>query len=122
MVRVKDTPDQPTMILAVPAEAALELEREELAYPLPVLRGAALDAMVTVGTDAAALVTLLQAPDALRAFAAWVSARCARSGHSIELRARVGDQRIHLTVDGDIDVGVVAEFLAAALAGQRSSS
>lgn len=118
MVRVEDTPDQPAMIVAVPADAALELERDALAYPLPVLRGAVLDAVVTVGMDAAALVTLLQAPDSIRAFAEWVRARCVRSGNSIELRAMRGGRRIHLTVDGDIDVNVVAEFLAAAFADQ----
>jgi hypothetical protein len=75
------------------------------------------DAAVMVGMDAAALVTLLQAPDSIRAFAAWVGGRCAQRGDSIELRARRGDLQIHLTVDGDIDVGVVADFLAAALAG-----
>jgi hypothetical protein len=118
MVRVEETPRQPAMIVAVPVDAALELERDKLAYPLPVLRGAVLDAAVTVGMDAAALVTLLQAPDSIRAFAAWVRARCLRSGNSIELRARRGHRRIHLTVDGDIDVEVVAEFLSAAFADQ----
>jgi hypothetical protein len=119
MVRVEeDAPHQPTIIVAVPVDAALELERDELAYPLPVLRGAVLDAAVTVGMDAAALVTLLQAPDSIRAFAAWIRARCVRSGNSIELTARRGDRRIHLTVDGDIDIDVVAGFLVAAFADQ----
>jgi hypothetical protein len=118
MVCVENASGQPAMIVAVPVDAALELERGKLAYPLPVLRGAVLDAAVTVGTDAAALVTLLQAPDSIRAFAAWVRARCVRSGRSIELRARRGDRRIQLRVDGDIDVEVVAEFLTAAFADQ----
>jgi hypothetical protein len=106
------------MIVAVPVAAALELEHDKLASPLPVLRGAVLDAAVTVGTDAAALVTLLQAPDSIRAFAAWVRARCVRSGSSIELRARRGGRRIHLRADGDIDIDVIAAFLTAAFADQ----
>lgn len=105
------------MIVAVPFDAVSELESEGLAFPLPVLRGAVLDAVVTVGTDAATLVSLMQAPDAIRAFAAWVHARCARSGDSIELSARSGDRRVHLKVDGRIDAGVVADFLRAAMQG-----
>jgi hypothetical protein len=105
-------------IVAVPADAVAELERQGLAFPVPVLRGAALDAVVTVGMDSAALVTLLQAPDSVRAFAKWVRDRCGRSRNSIELVARRGDRRVQLTVDGDIDVSVVAGFLVAAFADQ----
>ena len=103
-------------VVAVPVDAARELEREGLAFPLPVVRGAVVDAVVTVGMDSAALVTLLQAPDSIRTFAAWLRDRCARSSESIELSARRGGQRIRLKVDGDIDVAVVAAFLAAAFA------
>lgn len=103
------------IVVAVPDDAVTDLESLELAFPLPVLRGATLDAVVMVGTDAAALVSLLQAPDAIRAFAAWVRGRCARSGDSIELSARSGGLRVHLKVDGHIDVSVVTDFLMAAL-------
>ena len=116
MGRVEKGADEQTMIVMVPVDAVLELEREELAFALPVLRGTALDAVVMVGMDAAALVTLLQTPDSVRAFAAWIRDRCVRRGDSIELRARRGDLQVHLTVDGDVDVGVVADFLAAAFA------
>jgi hypothetical protein len=105
------------VIVAVPSDAVSELEREGLAFSLPVLRGPVLDAVVTVGADAATLVSLLQAPDAVRAFAAWVRAKCARSGDSIELTARSGDRRVHLKVDGRIDAAVVADFLMAAMKG-----
>ena len=64
--------------------------------------------------DAAALVTLLQAPDSIRAFAAWIRGRGARSGDSIELSMKRGNRRMRLTVDGDIDIRIVADFLAAA--------
>jgi hypothetical protein len=103
------------MIVAVPFDAVSELESDGLAFPLPVLRGAALDAAVVVGTDAATLVSLLQAPDAIRAFASWVRGRCTRSGDSIELSVRSGDRRVHLKVDGRIDADAVAEFLMAAM-------
>jgi len=103
------------IIVAVPADAVAELEREGLAFALPVLRGPVVDAVVMVGTDAASLVTLLQAPDAIRAFAAWLRARCARSGDSIEVSARSGDLRVHLKVAGHVDVAVVADFLTTAL-------
>jgi hypothetical protein len=107
-------------IVAVPPDAVRELERERLALPLPVLRGTVLDAVVTVGMDSAALVTLLQAPDSIRAFAEWVRDRCTRSGDSIELSAKRGGRRVRLTVDGDIDVDVVANFLVAAFTDHDS--
>jgi hypothetical protein len=109
-----------TVIVAVPFDAVRELEREGLAFPLPVFRGAAVDAVVTIGMDSAALVTLLQAPDSVRAFAAWVRCRFASSGDSIEVSATRGNRRVQLKVDGDIDVGVVADFLVAAFAERES--
>jgi len=118
MRSVQEIHDSYAAIVAVPADAVLELERLELAFPVPVLRGAALDAVVRVGVDSAALVTLLQAPDSVRAFAKWLRDRCGRSRNSIELVARRGGRRAHLTVDGDIDVGIVANFLQAAFADQ----
>ena len=114
MIPVTDNYEQQAVIIAVPGDAVTELEAQELAYPLPVLRGSVIDAVVTVGMDSAALVTLLQAPDSIRAFAAWIRGRCTRSGDSIELSAQRGDRRIHLTVDGDIAIDAVADFLAAA--------
>ncbi len=72
--------------------------------------------------DASALVTLLQAPDAVRAFAAWVRGWSAGSGDSIELSVRREDRRVRLTVDGDVDVSVVAGFLASAFAEQEDSA
>lgn len=118
MMRVQDRAE--TVIVAVPLDAVRELEREGLALPLPVFRGTVLDAVVTVGMDSAALVTLLQAPDSVRGFAAWVRDRCRRSGSSIELSAKRGGRRVHLTVDGDIDVRLVADFLVAAFGDHDS--
>ena len=118
MIRMEDRTE--LAIVAVPPDAVRELEREGLALRLPVLRGAVLDAAVTVGMDSAALVTLLQAPDSIRAFAVWIRDRCARSGNSIELSARRAGRRVRLRVDGDIDVGVVANFLVAAFADDDS--
>jgi hypothetical protein len=103
------------MIVAVPLDAVADLESKSLAWRVPVFRGAVIDAVVAVGTDAATLVSLLQAPDAIRAFAAWVRDRCSRSRDSIVLTARSGDQRVHLKVDGHIDVRAIADFLTAAL-------
>lgn len=108
------------MIVAVPFDSVSELESAKLAFPVRVFRGAALDAVVTVGTDAATLVSLLQAPDAIRAFAAWVCDRCKRSGDSIELTTKSGDRRIYLKVDGHIDPNVVADFFLAAMEGDRA--
>jgi hypothetical protein len=111
-----------TVIVAVPFDAVRELDQEGLARPLPVFRGAVLDAIVSVGADSAALVTLLQAPDSVRAFAAWICQRCARSGNSIEISATCGGKRVHLKADGDIDARAVADFLVAAFADDESQS
>jgi hypothetical protein len=114
MMRVEKAPY--AVIVAVPPDAVHELVSGGLASPIPVLRGATVQAAVMVGSDAAALVTLLQAPEAVRAFGAWIRDRCKRSGDSIEISATRGNRRLRLTVDGDVDVGVVADFLTAALA------
>ena len=118
MMRVEDRAE--VAVVAVPFDSVSELESAGLAFPLPVFRGAVLDAVVTVGMDSAALVTLLQAPDSVRAFAAWVRDRCVRSSDSIELSARRGGRRVRLKVDGDIDVSVVTDFLVAAFADHDS--
>ncbi len=113
---VKELDDQRTAIVAVPADAVSELERDGLADPLPVFRGAVLDAVVAVGTDAAALVTLLQTPDSIRAFATWVRRRSTKSGDSLQLSVKRGNRQVQLTVTGDIDIPAVADFLAMAFA------
>jgi hypothetical protein len=118
MMRMEDRAE--TVIVAVPSDAVGELEGEGLALPVPVFRGPVLDAVVLVGMDSATLVTLLQAPDSIRAFAAWVRDRCVRSGGSIELSAKRGRRRVHLTVHGDVDIRVVADFLAAVFADHNS--
>lgn len=119
MIRVGDQTNHETMVIAVPVDTVDELELEGLAFALPVLRGPMLDAVVMIGMDAAALVTLLQAPDSIHAFAAWLRDRCVRRSDSIEIRARRRGLEVHLTVDGDIGVDVVADFLVAAFADRN---
>jgi hypothetical protein len=114
--------DQNTIIIAVPFDAVDDLENQGLACPLPVLRGAGIQALVSLGMDSAAFVTLLQAPEAIRAFAAWIRARCTRANTTIDISVKQGDRRIHLTADGNIDIGIVAAFLEAAFATQRDSN
>jgi hypothetical protein len=109
-------------IVAVPFDAVDELEREDLAQALPVFRGAAFDAVVTIGMDSAALVTLLQAPDSIRAFAAWVRHRYANSENSVSINAKRGKRHVYLKVDGDIDVGIIADFLMAAFTSDETNS
>lgn len=104
-----------SVVVAVPADVVLELEREGLATRALVRRGPIVDTIVTVGADSATLVTLLQTPDSVRAFARWVHRRCARSGESIDISIRRAGQQVHIVVDGNIDVGTVANFLATAL-------
>jgi hypothetical protein len=116
---MKNENDQATVIVAVPFDAVDDLENQGLARPLPVLRGAGIQALVSLGSDSAALVTLLQAPESIRAFAAWIRARCARANATLDISVKQGDQRIHLTADGNIDIGAVAAFLEAAFPTQR---
>jgi hypothetical protein len=111
-----------TVIITVPFDAVRELEHEGLAFHLPVFRGAALEAVVSVGMDSAALVTLLQAPDSVRAFAAWIRHWSASSGDSIVISAKRGGRQVHLKADGNIDVHVVANFLVAAFEDHESQS
>ncbi len=112
--RSVDETDEPVLIVAVPIESVAELEREGLAQSLPVIRGPVIEAAIAVGVDAAALVTLLQTPATLHSFADWVHGLFVRSGESLELSARRGPRRVKLTVDGDVPVQGIADFLVAA--------
>ena len=107
-------------VVGVPPDVVDELKSEGLASPLPVLRGTGLEAVVTLGMDSATLVTLLQAPDSIQAFARWICGRCRRADNTIDINAKRGSRRLHLRVDGDMDVDIVADFLAAALANERA--
>jgi hypothetical protein len=105
----------PDVKIMVPRDAVAELELAGIATRQPAMRGPELDALVTVGTDSAALVTLLQAPDAVRAFAAWICGRRKKFGDSIEVSARRDGRSVHLVVDGGIEIEAVTEFLAKVL-------
>jgi hypothetical protein len=109
-------------IVGVPFDVVDELESEGLASPLPIFRGSGMDALVTVGMDSAMLVSLIQAPDSIRAFAAWIRDLCARRSDTIDISAKQGDRRVHLRVDGEIDINIVADFLSAAFADRDSQT
>jgi hypothetical protein len=115
---VEETTEPQRAVVAVSADAAAELEREGLAERLPAFRG--LEAVFAVGADAATLVTLLQTPDAIRAFAAWIRTRCTRSGTSVDITINRGKKRLH--VEGDeISIESVANFIAAAFKEEDTS-
>jgi len=103
-------------VIAVPADVVEDLERKRIAARLPVFRGAALDAVLTIGTDAGVLVTLLQAPDAVQTFSAWIRDLCHRSDDSLVITARLGGRRVSVRTDRGIDPSIVTDFVAAALA------
>jgi hypothetical protein len=103
------------VLVAVPSDAVDELEKDGLAFSVPSIRGPVLDAVIAIGVDAAALVTLLQTPSTIRAFAEWVTRRTKRTGDSIEINARRGTTRVFLKVDGQVSTDVVADFLLGAL-------
>lgn len=106
-------------LVAVPEEAVDELVADGLAFVVPTIRGPVLEAVATIGSNSAVLVTLMQAPDTVRAFAAWTVSWARKRAETIEISARRGDRRLELRVDGDVPVEAVAEFLTAAF--RRSS-
>ena len=106
-------------IVAVPADVAAELEREGLADRLPAFRG--LEAVFTVGTDAATLVTLMQTPDAIRAFAAWIRRRCAHTGTSIDVTITCNGKKVHVQGDG-VSVESLADFITGAFKEDNAST
>jgi hypothetical protein len=108
------------ILVAVPEDGVDELVSAGLVKVIPTIRGAVLDAVVTVGSDAAVLVTLLQAPQTIREFAGWVVARCHRRKTTLVITARRGEQHLELRVDGDIPVEAVTRFLVDAV-GQIST-
>lgn len=105
----------PTVVIAVPDDAVDELVSAGLARELPTLRGPVFDAVVTVGMDSAALVTLMQAPDAVRAFAAWLTERVRGKKDGITITANHNGRSLNLKVNGSVPVDAVSDFLTAAL-------
>lgn len=101
--------------IAVPEDAVDELVSADLVHRLPTLRGPVFDAVVTVGMDSAALVTLMQTPDAIRAFAAWLTERVRRKKDGITITATHDGRSLHLEVNGSVPVEAVSDFLMAAL-------
>ena len=102
------------VLVAVPEEAVEELVSRGLAKVIPTIRGPVFDAVLSIGSDSAVLVTLLQAPDAIRAFAVWLLDHARGRRDSIVITARRAGRRVELRVDGDVPVEAVAEFLSAA--------
>ena len=102
------------VIIAVPEDTVDELTDAGLVRDLPTLRGPVFDAVVTVGMDSAALVTLLQAPDTVRAFATWLVERVRHQKDTVRITGRRGDRSINLEVGGDVPVEAVTDFLLAA--------
>ncbi|MGN6606502.1 MAG: hypothetical protein ACTHMS_05750 [Jatrophihabitans sp.] len=109
------------VVVAVPDDAVDELVGNGLASEIPTLRGPVLDAVLTVGVDSAALVTLLQTPDTLRTFAAWVRQRATAHRDEIRISARREGRVVELQVRGDVPVDTVATFLSDALAPKPAS-
>lgn len=101
-------------IIAVPEDWVDDLVDAGLVRDLPTLRGPVFDAVVTVGMDSAALVTLMQAPDAVRAFASWLTGRFRCHKDTITITGNRGGRSISLEVGGDVPVEAVTDFLLAA--------
>jgi hypothetical protein len=103
-------------LVAVPKDLADDLLGNGLAGPVPVFRGAVLDAVIVVGTDAGTVVTLMQAPESVRRFAGWLREHAARHEDSIKVEARRGGRSLTLRVDGSVPVETITGFIADALA------
>lgn len=111
--------DADPALVAVTSDMAADLQRAGLAAPLPVLRGATLNAAMTVGNDAATIIALLQAPEAIRAFAEWLRHRFSRRGDSIKIQGRRHGITVTLQVDGSVPVGTITGFIDDVLSDER---
>jgi len=103
------------VLIAVPEDTVDELVSADLVRELPTLRGPVFDAVVTVGMDSAALVTLMQAPDAIRAFATWLTEWVRGKQDGITITANHDGRSLHLEVKGSVPIEAVSDFLTAAL-------
>lgn len=112
--------DVTAALVAVTGDMADDLQRTGLAEPLSILRGTVVDAAIMVGTDAATIVTLMQAPDAIRAFAGWLRDRCSRRGDSIKVQGRRHGVTVTLKVDGSVPIERITEFIADVLSDHQS--
>lgn len=111
--------DAPAALVAVTADMADDLQCTGVAAPLPTLRGAVVDAAIMVGTDAATIVTLMQAPDSIRAFASWLHDRFSRRGDSIKIQGRRQGISVTLQVDGSVPVDTITQFITEVLSDRH---
>jgi hypothetical protein len=109
-------PDDPTTLVTVPKALADDLVGRGLAARVPNFRGAVLDAVVVIGADAGTVVTLMQAPDAVRRLAAWLRDHVSRNEDTIKVEARRGGRSLTLRVDGSVPIDTITDFIADALA------
>jgi hypothetical protein len=114
----QDANDAPAALVAVTGDMADDLNRTGLAEPLPTLRGAVIAAAIVVGTDAATIVTLMQTPEAIRAFAGWLHDRFSRRGDGIKIQGRRHGITVTLQVDGSVPVEIITGFIAEVLSDQ----
>lgn len=103
----------PAVVIAVPDDALDALLGEGLVEEVVILRGPAVEAAITIGVDAAALVTLMQTPSTIRQFAAWLVERAKRRANVICISGQRAGRRVELRVTGEVSVDAVAEFISA---------
>jgi hypothetical protein len=108
------SPRPSQVVVAVPEEVLDELLERALVRPIPRVRGPLIDAAVVIGSDAAVLVTLLQAPDTVRSFASWLVDRVRKKGDMLTIKAKQGERLLVLRIDGEVDMDAVARFLEGA--------
>lgn len=111
--------DADDALVAVTSDMSDDLQRAGLATPLPRLRSAALDAAITVGNDAAAIVALVQTPQAILTFARWLHDRFSQHGDSIRIQGRRRGITVTLQVDGSVPVETITGFIADVLSDQQ---
>lgn len=99
----------------MPEEAVAELVENNLAKVVPGVRGPLLETVMEIGTDAAVLVTLLQTPDTVRAFAAWVLGWGKRQPDGMVVHARKKGRRVDLRVEGEVSIDTITDFISDAL-------
>jgi hypothetical protein len=99
-------------VIAVPDDAVDELIEDGLVEEMLASRGPIVEAVIEVGVDSAALVTIIQATDSIRRFAAWLIGRARARGDSVIVTGNRSGRQVELRVTGDAPIDAVSNFLS----------
>ena len=123
MAPMDESDDRPrAALIAVPDDLVDELVERNLVGELPVMRYSAVDAVLTVGSSALTVVTLLRDPLRIAAFARWLLANAAERRTTLTVTANGDGTRTVLQVVGETSAETITAFVTSAIreAGRRT--